>query len=55
MTAPVLAAEPLVGVGERWRLVGGQTVKGEFGTSHDSGENVLLGLAVVLVPFSHWG
>jgi len=32
----VLAAEPLAGVGECWKLVGGQTVGGELGTFHES-------------------
>ena len=43
VTAPFLLQEPLVGVGECWRLVGGQTVNGELGTSHDSGKTCCWG------------
>lgn len=53
--SPVLAAEPLVGVRECWRLVGAAAVNGGLGTSHDSRRTCCLGWLWPSSPFPSTG
>lgn len=47
----ILAAGPLVGIRECWRLVGGQIVNEELGTSHSSGKMFCWGWLWPSSPF----